>query len=921
MTMSVSSTTLVVGVQHGEDGGENTQVSEEIKTLVGEYIPDSAARHLYNQSEEYVYRQDGGPWVLYWDEKSAGWWFAEEQNYNITGLFFAPGEKEQVPEAGWQWRGFFGVMYYDVPLTMSWKKVQEVIDENPAADAEMLEDSSEDVLTIVRAMSSKKMEELKAVTLEKSAGAQAAAQQCYVGCFDFFTRPDNIAKVKKAIQACVPNLGKSEEPSEEHHFELLPSVATWHGPPRLKKIEATVENSERSVEPEQEEVAADLLRAREEFIDFFASRAKADGQRSVLIEETLRRKIAKEALESNGGLRCLQLEAQAISTTESHVQEISKLTDQAARNTAKVVELQEALREAEERRKEAKVMADDRCVQLEAALRERSLVADAAVQSAGTEHAGKVEELAASLKDQAGAVLEMKEYADQQAQKCAAETEKCAEAEALLHERSAHIEELAAIAREAQADAAEAKAAVDVHSKRCADLELMLQQAPADGCGQKDVQNLQTEVAKLESEKSNLLQEAATAISAAQSATDSYAKRCAELEALLQEAPAAENMQEEIERVKHEADAAIAESQAVIDSYAKRCAELEALLQDTHAAGGAQDEVPNLRAQLANLEAEYAEVAEMKASAQRSAEMLELMERNALAGDSSQEVLDLREQLAELQEQKASAGGSEQEEVHNLKTQMAELQENYSDRIQELESALETQDMQRIQSIEAGLQDQYLGRIQELEAVVQELDAQGASGQRDFEAELNAVNSRWADQMANSQADTAQLVTERAELEREVNRLKAELAKAGSPSRTQGVVSASGVVSPKMPAATKVVSKAQANLFQQVDTDGDGVISRQEFEAASNARILPSAQPSRQFGRAPAASRPAPFKAGSVSKAAAPPLSGRLVTRTVAAPTLRTAGTTVMPGHVVSTRVVHASHVVPQSVPASGEAF
>eukprot|EP00930_Biecheleria_cincta_P046743 TRINITY_DN3227_c0_g1_i1.p1 TRINITY_DN3227_c0_g1~~TRINITY_DN3227_c0_g1_i1.p1 ORF type:complete len:898 (+),score=251.84 TRINITY_DN3227_c0_g1_i1:73-2766(+) len=894
MTMSVSSTTLVIGVQPGGEGGESAQVAEDVNSLVGEYTQDSASRTLYNQNEEHVYRQEGGPWVLYWDEKSAGWWIAEEKNYNITGLFFASGEKEKVPEAGWQCRGLFGVMYYDIPLTISWKKVQEVIEDHAEADAEKPEESSRDVLTIVRAMSEKHWQEFKAVTAEKSAGAQAAAQHCCAGCFDFFTRPDNIAKVKKAIQTIVP-LGNSDEPGDEQRFELMPSVATWHGPPRLKKIEATVESSKNSVDPEVK-VAADLLRAKEEFIDFFASRAEADGQRSVLIEETLRRKVAKEALETNNGLRCLQLEADAMSAAESHAQEVLKLKtelwekdklkelecDQAARNTAKVMELQETLKAAEEGRKEAKAMADDqaqRCVQLEAALRE---------QTSAAEHAGKVEELAASLKDQARAVLEMKEHADQQAQKCAAETRKREEAQALFEEKSARVEELTALTRQAQAEAAEAKAAVAIHSKRSADLEQLLQQAPADGCGQEDVRSLQAEVAKLESQNSNLRHEADTAIAEAQSVIDSYAKRCAELEALLQEAPASGNIQEEVERVQQEADAAVAEAQEVIDDHAKRCAELEALLQDAHTAGGAQDEVQSLRAQLANLEGEYsdlvrqadADAAEAKASAQRCAELQELMERSALTGDSSQkEVLDLREQLAELQE----------------------LQQNYSDRVQELEAALETQDMQHIQSIEAGLQDQYLGRIQELEAAVQELDAQGASAEQAFNAELDAVNSRWADEMANSQADVAQLATERAELEQEVHRLKAELAKAGSPSRTQGVLTPSGVLSPMIPATATVVSKAAAVALQEArncPNCGNVYASDSKF-----CRKCGEPRAGRQVS--------APYKTASVAKA--PAQSSGCMTRMVAAPTLRPSGhSAALPGQVFSTRVTPASHVVPQ---------
>jgi len=204
-------------------------------------------------------------------------------------------------------------------------------------------------------------------------------------------------------------------------------------------------------------------------------------------------------------------------------------------------------------------------------------------------------------------------------------------------------------------------------------------------------------------------------------------------------------------------------------------------------------------------------------------------------------------------------------------------------------------------SIEAELQGQYLGHIKELEGAVQELDSQAALAKQDFKAELDAVNCQWSDQMASSQGDLAQLAVEKGKLEKEISRLKAALVKAESahPSHTPGVPVPAGTMSRQIPVTTTGVAKAGGSLFDTLNTNNDGGISREEFNRAMAAGAMGGA-------------RVAAFNTGSVAKA--PSSSSVRTTRTIPGPALRTSAHGV-PGHVVSRTVVPASHVVPQGVP------
>eukprot|EP00931_Biecheleriopsis_adriatica_P038370 TRINITY_DN2198_c0_g2_i1.p1 TRINITY_DN2198_c0_g2~~TRINITY_DN2198_c0_g2_i1.p1 ORF type:complete len:724 (+),score=212.39 TRINITY_DN2198_c0_g2_i1:174-2174(+) len=157
------------------------------------------------QSEHHGFRQVDGPWVLYWDESNAGWWFAEQDNYNVTALFFAPGDMMMVPVSGWQWRGMLGLLYYDVPIDMTWKR------EDPPPEPEVLdlkpEEAEEDgLLERVKEQASRSLATVRAAVMEKLPIMQAAAQDCMAGCYAYVTHPDN---GKFVAQLCAPEVSET----------------------------------------------------------------------------------------------------------------------------------------------------------------------------------------------------------------------------------------------------------------------------------------------------------------------------------------------------------------------------------------------------------------------------------------------------------------------------------------------------------------------------------------------------------------------------------------------------------------------------------------------------------------------------------------------------------------------------------------
>lgn len=110
---------------------------------------------------------DAGSW-----SGTGGWWFAEAKSFGTNGLVFAEGKVDDVPAAGWQLRGPFGLTFTAMPINVAVRKTLASTAPSSAVTEENL--------------------------LGTANIALGAAQHCYA----FLSHPDTIAAAKSCVAFC-----------------------------------------------------------------------------------------------------------------------------------------------------------------------------------------------------------------------------------------------------------------------------------------------------------------------------------------------------------------------------------------------------------------------------------------------------------------------------------------------------------------------------------------------------------------------------------------------------------------------------------------------------------------------------------------------------------------------------------------------